>query len=168
MSISSDDTTVHDNLGRFSSDSGNELIVSAAGLLLTNRKENIVSVTSVLVTGNSEAGMSQHPGLRREPMSLSSLFPLQSPAKNGRSDLYSISEDDKVNESKNDRTIESKNYTEEDKKGEKEVESAKVKAPAVRKEVTMSYKINCVSDISAILGTVEVDLKVCNLSCSRA
>lgn len=29
-----------------------------------------------------------------------------------------------------------------------------------QKEVVMSYKINCVSDISAILCTVEVDLKV--------
>lgn len=36
------------------------------------------------------------------------------------------------------------------------------KEPAVKKQrqVIMSYKINCVSDISAILCTVEVDLKV--------
>lgn len=36
------------------------------------------------------------------------------------------------------------------------------KVPKVvkQKEVVMSYKINCVSDISAILCTVEVDLKV--------
>lgn len=34
------------------------------------------------------------------------------------------------------------------------------KEPKKQKEVVMSYKINCVSDISAILCTVEVDLKV--------
>ena len=44
---------------------------------------------------------------------------------------------------------------EEEKKVEK-----KEKPPKKRREVVMSYKINCVSDISAILGTVEVDLKV--------
>ena len=39
---------------------------------------------------------------------------------------------------------------------------SKIKESAVKKqrEVIMSYKINCVSDISAILCTVEVDLKV--------
>lgn len=39
-------------------------------------------------------------------------------------------------------------------------EAKKEKPPKKRREVVMSYKINCVSDISAILGTVEVDLKV--------
>ena len=36
----------------------------------------------------------------------------------------------------------------------------KVAKVVKQKEVVMSYKINCVSDISAILCTVEVDLKV--------
>ena len=43
---------------------------------------------------------------------------------------------------------------------EEEKKVKKEKAPKKRREVVMSYKINCVSDISAILGTVEVDLKV--------
>ena len=43
-------------------------------------------------------------------------------------------------------------------KGDKK--EKKEKKEVVKREVVMSYKINCVSDISAILGTVEVDLKV--------
>jgi hypothetical protein len=49
--------------------------------------------------------------------------------------------------------------------GSPESTQPKKKLPTVvkavkQKEVVMSYKINCVSDISAILCTVEVDLKV--------
>lgn len=47
-----------------------------------------------------------------------------------------------------------------DKSSATKKKSGKESHPKKQREVVMSYKINCVSDISAILCTVEVDLKV--------
>mmetsp|Transcript_23398 Transcript_23398/g.22536 ORF Transcript_23398/g.22536 Transcript_23398/m.22536 type:complete len:803 (+) Transcript_23398:414-2822(+) len=56
--------------------------------------------------------------------------------------------------------IDTKNGKEESKDKAVEIKDKKEKKSGERKQVFMSYKINCVSDISEILCTFEVDLKV--------